>query len=185
MLEQELLKLNEKSGYYETKPFVVKIEAEIYQRMFFKYIEEHHVDLSDINAVELAAQEMLKVGKWLSHPRTEVAAYVPDVHITQPLVKEEYSGPRYTRIDTLNTEEEKELWKQARLLPEDQWDLLKPPLIDGMSKEDKEKNGIYHRRSAITKSLDKLREKMKIEREYPVIERVEAISEAVNNNRLK
>jgi len=75
MEHEQLLKLNPDTGYYEGT-FTVRVEAEIFRRVLFTYVEDHYIDPADMEAWEKAISEVARTAKWLAHPRATVVSLV-------------------------------------------------------------------------------------------------------------
>lgn len=69
-MSTQLLSLNPKSGCYEAT-ITLKIEEEIVWRAFQRYVEEHHVDLTNPASMQEAITQVAQVSKWIDHPRTQ------------------------------------------------------------------------------------------------------------------
>ena len=180
---EQLLKLNPKTGYYEAT-FTVRVEAEIFRRVLFNYVEEHHIDPTDLAAWEKAVHEVARVGKWMTHPRAAItlAQEKPEEPKEQPLAS---YLPEVEEKPTLPLSflpgDERALWDKAMKLPVDEWETLLTPLPDELSSQDPKKRPFYMRRYAERRSLERLKEQL----EPTPSERIEAIAEVVNSARLK
>ncbi|SRR5258708_745035 len=185
MEHEQLLKLNPETGCYEAT-FTVRIEAEIFRRMLFNYIEEYHVDPTDLAAWEKAIHEMARTSRWLSHPRAAIApvqerseALVEPSPISTKEVDEKER--KIPSTASLSQKEEEDLWEKAMQLPVGEWETLLTPLPPELNSQSKEKRPFYMRRYAERRSLDRLKERLE-----PIpSERMESIAEAMNGNRLR
>lgn len=191
----EKLRLNKTTGYYEAT-FTLKVEAEIFQRAFFRYVEENHLDISDVDAVQQAVQDVSQVSRWMLHPRTEKSFTPPVIADVKPV--EQAPTPsvqlvpmvlveKETPLKRFSFEEEESLRERALLLPIECWEdeLLTPlPQDDGAFGVTPEKRVIYQRRTAERKFLNRLREEMEEEKQASS-EVLVAVADAVNGARFK
>ena len=181
MEQEQRLKLNPKTGYYEAT-FTVRVEAEIFRRVLFNYVEEQHIDPTDLAAWEKAVHEVARVGKWMTHPR---AAITPEQERrftpleSPPMERQEKKI--ITLAHRLTQKDEEALWDKAMQLPVSEWDTLLTPLPAELSSRDPKKQPFYFRRYAERRSLERLKEQL----EPTTAERMEAIAQAVNDSRLK
>ncbi len=176
-MEQQL-KLNRETGYYEAT-FTVRIEAEIFRRMLFTYAEEHHIDPTDLVAWEKAIAEVARAGKWMSHPRAQVAPVEEKAQLRQEAPGEPVPTKKIAASTKwLSAEDEQALWKRARELPVDEWKTLLEPLPTNGTKHDKQ--SIYYLRSAQRKSLEQLKKQL----EPAPMERLAVVASAVNGSRI-
>ncbi len=184
MGDEQILKLNPETGYYEGT-FTIRVEAEIFRRILFNYVEEQHIDPTDLAAWEKAIYEVARMGKWLSHPRATVtqAPHKPE-ESAKPLpsnLAEVSESREIPNSKYLSQKDEQTLWEKAMQLPVDAWETLLTPLPPELSSQDKEKRPYYMRRYAERRSLERLKEQL----EPLSSERIAAVAEAVNGVRLK
>ncbi len=181
MEQEQRLKLNPKTDYYEAT-FTVRVEAEIFRRVLFNHVEEHHIDPADLEAWGKAVHEVARVGKWMTHPRAAIttpqeeepakptlASYLPELEDKPTLTYSFLPG------------DERALWDKAMKLPVDEWETLLTPLPDELSSQDPKKRPFYMRRYAERRSLERLKEQL----EPTPDERIEAIAQVVNDARLR
>lgn len=186
--QEQLLKLNPETGYYEGI-FTVRVEPEIFRRVLFTYIEDYHIDPTDLAAWGKAIHEVARVGKWFAHPRAQVAPVevcreiaVEPSPVNTVVAEEQKVQKKITKTvkypKSLSREEEKTLWDKAMELPVTEWDTLLTPIPDV---EKRDKWPYYYRRHAEHESLKKLKEQL-----TPApLERMEVIAEAVNGNKIR
>jgi len=175
---EQLLKLNPDTDCYEGT-FTVRVEAEIFRRVFFTYVEDHHVDPADMEAWQKAISEVARTAKWLVHPRATVMPLVEKPSApTAPPVPEE-PKKNFSGHDSLSPQDKQVLWDRAMQLPVDAWETLLTPIPKGGDQHTKKP--LYYLRSAERKALSDLKKQL----EPTPSERIEAIAEAVNGNKLK
>lgn len=66
---EPILKWNPISRRFEGT-YVVEVEEEILMRAFFRYIEENHIDFTNLAAYQEAVNRVARIGRWLDHART-------------------------------------------------------------------------------------------------------------------
>jgi hypothetical protein len=190
----EVLHLNRNSGYYEAT-FAIKVNAEIFQHTFFRYVEENHVDITNPEAMQEAIRQVAKIAKWIDHPRTlkvpvspsseeqkETTPTIPVVThkvLVQPRPVSDL--PRKKPHSRLSAVQEEALIKRAMALPEERWipDAL-TPIPEGLPRgRNHMRRAVHNLRYAERYALEQLKGKLEPAKE----DVLEAVAGAVNGNR--
>ena len=168
--------LNKETGKYEAS-FTLAIDAEIFQRVLFKYIQENNIDVTDIQELEQAIKAVSKAQNWLTHPHATVTfSQEHQVPIAQ---QKEVAGTTRPYVKQwFNISEKQVLRELAMSTPKEQWETLLTPLATP-DMDEQQKNAISQRRYQERKYLKEL------EQEILSPERLELVANAVNGNRMK
>lgn len=167
--------LNKETGKYEAS-FTLAIDAEIFQRILFKHIQENNVDVTDIQGLEQAIRAVSKAQNWITHPHVTITfsqenqapVAQPEVaNIQRPYVKQWF-----------NVSEKQALRELAMVTPKEQWETLLTPLATS-DMDEQQKNAVSQRRYQERKYLKGL------EQEILSPERLELVANSVNGARMK
>ncbi len=189
MAEKEpTLSFNRETGYYEGM-LLVQVDAEIFRRTLFRYLEENNIDMLDMQQYQAAIQAITRVGRWVDHPHTlinllretkpkqEVPQVVEETKLLEPMAHTK--KPLHSKY--LVPEDEVILRELALRLPVDEWESLLTPLPANLPiGQSKEKEMIYQRRYAERQALNKLKQELEPARN----DMLHAIAESVNGARI-
>ncbi len=173
---EQTLKLNKQTNLYEAS-ILIQVEPEIFRRLLSKYLEDYNIDPANIEDYIEALYNVSKVSRWLEHKRVTIV--IPE----QEPIKLQEPERHAVNMRSLTKQEVEELRNKALVIPVDQWEFLKTPLVPWTKKGEniKERNRAYQKRFDEKLVLDALKKEL----ETAKLEKLEVVANSVNNARMR